>query len=64
MSDDELPGGFDSNQQAYDTGMLAGHLIGKGIDVYPELENDIDYTPVIRIEIPDQLPIWVRVLTR
>jgi len=64
MDSDEFSKGFESDQQAFDTGMLAGHLTGKGIVVAPEMVNDIDYTPVIRIEIPGEMPIWVRVLTR
>jgi hypothetical protein len=56
--------GFENDQQALDTGLLLGHLSGRGIPAYQELNESSDYTPVVRIEIEGQLPVWVRVLTR
>lgn len=57
--------GFENDQQALDTGLLLGHLSGRGVSAAAELgEDEISYTPVVRIEIEGQLPVWVRVLTR
>ena len=62
MTDNE---GFENEQQALDTGLLLGHLSGRGIPAYPELNESQDqYSPGVRIEIEGQLPVWVRVLTR
>lgn len=62
--DEELFRFENDHQHSYDTGMLIGHLSGRGISAIQELQNDIDYTPVVRIEIEGQLPVWVRVLSR
>ena len=65
MSDDDRPDDFVDHQQALDTGILLGHLLGKGISAVSEMDEDRNrYTPVVRIEIEGQLPVWVRVLTR
>ena len=51
---------FESDQHAADTGRLIGYLKGMNVDVTGEMD-DINYTPVVRVDIEGQPPIWVRV---
>lgn len=64
MSSDTPTPYFDDDQHAADTGRLIGYLTGKGVSIASEMENTVDYTPVVRIEIEGQPPIWVRVQSR
>ena len=52
---------FASDQHAHAAGRLLGLLAQADFDASAEMDGT-EYTPVVRIEIAGQTPIWVRVL--
>ncbi len=43
---------FVNGEQALKAGMLLGHLMEKGVDVSPVVDDDGDYLPRIKVRIP------------